>query len=47
MADETPIHETATEARAGTGPGARRYVLLGSLLLVIVAFAVIVAIGWM
>ena len=44
---EQPIHETTTEARAGTGPGVMRYVLIVSLLLVIVAFAVIVAIGWM
>ncbi len=47
MADERPIHETATEARAGTGPGAMRYVLFGSLLLVVVIFAMIVAVGWM
>lgn len=44
---EQPIHETTTEARAGTGPGVMRYVLAASLLLVVVAFAVIVAISWM
>jgi hypothetical protein len=47
MSNEPVIHETATEARAGTGPGIMRLVLLGSLILVVVAFAVIVALGWM
>ena len=47
MVDSQPIHETATEARAGTGPGVMRYVLLVSLVLVVLAFAVIVAMGWM
>ena len=47
MVDSQPIHETATEARAGTGPGVMRYVLSASLLLVIVALAIIVALGWM
>ena len=42
MVDSQPIHETATEARAGTGPGVMRYVLAASLLLVIVALAIIV-----
>jgi hypothetical protein len=46
MADEQPIHETTTEARAGTGPGVMRYVLAASLALVIVLFAVVVATGW-
>ncbi len=45
MADEEQIHETATEARAGTGPGIMRYVLIASLALVIVAFIAIVATG--
>lgn len=47
MSEGEPIHETATEARAGTGPGVMRYVLGGSMLLVIVALAIIVAMGWM
>ena len=47
MVDSQPIHETATEARGGTGPGVMRYVLGASLLLVVIAFAVIVALGWM
>ncbi len=47
MADGNPIHETATEARAGTGPGVMRYVLMASLVLVVVALAVVVATGWM
>jgi hypothetical protein len=46
MADK-PIHETTTEARGGTGPGIMRYVLAGSLILVIVGFAIVVATGWM
>jgi hypothetical protein len=47
MAEEQPIHETGTEARGGTGPGVMRYVLAASLALVVVAFGVIVASGWM
>lgn len=47
MPDDQPIHETTTEARGGTGPGVMRYVLAISLVLVIVAFAVIVATGRM
>jgi hypothetical protein len=47
MVDSQPIHETTTEARAGTGPGVMRYVLGASLLLVVVALAIIVAMGWM
>lgn len=45
MSDEQPIHETGTEARGGTGPGIMRYVLIASLVLVVVAFAIIVATG--
>ena len=45
MADE-PIHETTTEARAGDGNPVNRYVLVGSLVLVVVAFVVIVAFAW-
>jgi len=44
---EQPIHETTTEARAGTGPGVMRYVLAASMVLVIAAFIVIVSSGWM
>lgn len=47
MSDVQPIHETATEARAGTGPGIMRYVLAASLLLVVIALAIVVASGWM
>lgn len=47
MSNDPVIHETATQARAGTGPGVMRYVLLASIVLVVVAFAVIVAFGWM
>ncbi len=47
MTDETPIHETTTEARAGDSNPVNRYVLVGSLVLVIVLFAAIVAFGWM
>jgi hypothetical protein len=39
------IHETTTEARAGSTPHIVRYILVISLLLVVVAFAVIVATG--
>ena len=44
---EEPIHETTTEARAGDRNPVNRVVLLISLLLVIVAFGVILAFGWM
>lgn len=47
MSTEPVIHETATEARAGTGPRAMRIVLLASIALVVAAFAIVVAIGWM
>jgi hypothetical protein len=47
MDDSQPIHETATEARGGTGPGVMRYVLAGSLILVVAALAIVVAFGWM
>ena len=47
MKSEQPIHETATEARAGTGPGVMRYVLLASMVLVIVALTIVVSSGWM
>lgn len=47
MVNPQPIHETATEARAGTGPGIMRYVLAVSLLLVVLGFGIVVALGWM
>jgi hypothetical protein len=47
MVDQQPIHETTTEARAGTGPGVMRYVLAASLVLVVVALAIVVATGQM
>jgi Flp pilus assembly protein TadB len=46
MADEPPIHETTTEARAGDGNPVNRYVLYASLVLVVIAFIVILAVGW-
>lgn len=46
MNDGQPIHETTTEARGGTGPGIMRYVLGISLVLAVVAMAIIVAVGW-
>jgi hypothetical protein len=46
MADEQPIHETTTEARAGDGNPVNRYILYASLGLIVVAFIVIVAVGW-
>ncbi len=39
------IHETTTEARAGSTPGVARYVLVIGTLLVIVLFVVIVLVG--
>ena len=48
MADphtETPIHETTTEARAGSTPGVARNVLIWGTLLVVIAFVIIVAVG--
>ena len=48
MADpqpDAPIHETTTEARAGSTPGVARNVLIWGTLLVVIAFAVIVFIG--
>ena len=40
MADDSE-HLTKTEARGGTTPGVARYVLIFSLLLVLIAFALI------
>lgn len=39
------IHETTTEARAGSTPHIVRYILIISTTLLVVAFAVIVATG--
>ena len=39
------IHETTTEARAGSTPHMTRYVLSIGLILVIVCFAVILLVG--
>ncbi len=39
------IHETTTEARAGSTPGVARVVLVVGTLLVIVAFVIIVLVG--
>jgi len=49
MADPQPsdssIHETTTEARAGSTPGVARNVLVFGTLLVIILFVVIVLVG--
>ncbi len=47
MADDTEaeIHETTTEARAGSTPGVARNVLVWGTLLVVVLFVVIVLVG--
>ena len=42
---ETPIRETATQARAGSTPGVARNVLVIGTLLVVILFAVIVLVG--
>ena len=39
--DDKRIHETATEARAGSTPGVVRYVLGASLALIVVLFALL------
>jgi hypothetical protein len=43
--DNGAIHETTTEARAGSTPHVTRYVLTVGLILVVVIFAVIVLVG--
>ena len=45
MADK-PIHETKTEARAADGNPVNRYILIASMILIVVAFVIIVATGW-
>ena len=42
---EPRVHETTTEARAGSTPGVARYVLIVGTLSVIVLFAIIVLAG--
>jgi hypothetical protein len=39
---DSPVRETATEARAGSTPGVARYVLVIGTLLVVIIFAIIV-----
>ncbi|MEO7563834.1 MAG: hypothetical protein ABIR63_00995 [Sphingomicrobium sp.] len=43
--DEKQIHETTTEARAGSTPGVARVVLVVGTLLVVIIFIVIVLVG--
>jgi len=45
MNDQEQITETTNDARAGTTPHIVRYVLAISMVLVIVAFAIIVGMG--
>jgi hypothetical protein len=42
---DPPVHETATEARAGSTPGVARNVLVFGMLLVVIIFAAIVLVG--
>ena len=42
---DSPVRETATEARAGSTPGVARNVLIFGTLLVVILFAVIVLVG--
>jgi hypothetical protein len=42
---EPAIHETTTEARAGSTPGVARVVLVVGTLLTIILFAIIVLVG--
>ena len=46
MADDEPIHETGTEARAGDGNPTNRHVLYASMALIVVVFGIILAVGW-
>jgi hypothetical protein len=43
--DNGAIHETMTEARAGSTPHVTRYVLTVGLFLAVVIFAIIVLVG--
>jgi hypothetical protein len=42
---EPSVHQTTTEARAGSTPGVARNVLVIGTLLVVIIFAVIVLVG--
>jgi hypothetical protein len=42
---EPTIHETTTEARAGSTPGVARYVLIFGTLSVVILFVIIVLVG--
>jgi hypothetical protein len=42
---DSPVKETATEARAGSTPGVARNVLIFGTLLVVILFAVIILVG--
>jgi hypothetical protein len=42
---DSPVRETATEARAGSTPGVARNVLIFGTLLVVILFAVIILVG--
>ncbi len=42
---QEPIHETTTQARAGSTPGVARNVLVIGTLLVVILFVVIVLVG--
>ena len=46
MNDEQPVELPEEKARAGATPHIVRYVLLASLILVVIAFAIILAIGF-
>jgi len=43
--DQSQIHESTTEARAGTTPGVARYVLAIGTGLVVILFIIIVLVG--
>ena len=40
-----PVHETTTQARAGSTPGVARNVLVFGTLLVVILFVIIVLVG--
>jgi hypothetical protein len=42
---DSPVHETTTEARAGSTPGVARNVLIYGTLLVVILFAIIFLVG--
>jgi len=45
MDNDRPEHLTGTEARAGTTPHVARVALIGGVVLVVIAFAIIVLVG--